>query len=290
MITLNLDGVSVKWDSEKKNLYFGAEAEPAKPAVRYLKDMQEVLYVPGEEAEEELDEELKEKNDPGCELYFMFRDLHLPEHRRIFRENGIRFDITVLVPGIIGKEYVKTVGHYHPLKPGTPYTYPELYEVLYGKAHYLLQKPSTPTGSEEEELEEVIVVAAEAGDKVLIPSGYGHVTINPGDDFLIMSNLVADNFASIYDPLRARRGAAYCQLFSPAKNQEPFFVANPCYPTCPPLSFSRPVELPLLPEKNLPQYHAFIKQPQKFRFLTHPENFQQEFRRYLEALRQNSFS
>ena len=282
MITLSLDGLTVKWDPEERALYFGAAAKAAKPDIRYLKDMQEVLYP--------VDGEATDDGDPRRELYFMFRDLHLPEHRALFREKGIRFDITVLVPGTIGKEFVKTAGHYHPFKPGTSFTYPELYEVLYGKADYLLQKPSN-FDKPEEGLEEVIAVAAEPGDKVLIPSGFGHITINTGNDFLIMSNLVADNFASIYEPLRRMRGAGYCCLSGPANTQAPLFVSNPCYSSCPPLHYSRPVEaVPLLPEKGISQYQAFVRHPQSFTFLTHPEDFQEEFARYLEALRQNSYN
>ncbi|HAA34140.1 MAG TPA: hypothetical protein DCD97_02385, partial [Firmicutes bacterium] len=143
----------------------------------------------------------------------------------------------------------------------------------------------------EEGLEEVIAVAAEPGDKVLIPSGFGHITINTGNDFLIMSNLVADNFASIYEPLRRMRGAGYCCLSGPANTQAPLFVSNPCYSSCPPLHYSRPVEaVPLLPEKGISQYQAFVRHPQSFTFLTHPEDFQEEFARYLEALRQNSYN
>jgi glucose-6-phosphate isomerase len=281
MINLTLSGLPVKWDPEKRMLFFGPDAEAAKPAIRYLEDMEEVLYA--------RDEELKDKDDPRRELYFMFRDLHLPEHQSLFREKGIRYDITVLVPGTIGREYVKTAGHYHPFKPGTTYTYPEVYEVLYGEAHYLLQKP-TNLIKPGEGVEEVIVVAAEPGDKVLIPPGFGHITINPGSDFLIMSNLVADNFNSIYEPLREMGGAGYCQLSFPVNEQEPLFVANPCYPSCPPLHFSRPVELSqFLLEKNTPQYHAFVQHPQNFTYLTHPEDFQEEFKKYLEVLRQNSF-
>ncbi|RJX26089.1 MAG: glucose-6-phosphate isomerase [Dethiobacter sp.] len=282
MINLTLSGLPVKWDPEKRMLVFGPDMEAVKPAVRYLEDMQEVLYDRGAE-------QLKEKDDPRRELYFMFRDLHLPEHESLFRERGIRYDITVLVPGTIGQEYVKTAGHYHPFKPGTTYTYPEVYEVLYGEAHYLLQKPEN-LSKPGEGVEEVIVVAAEPGDKVLIPSGFGHITINPGSDFLVMSNLVASNFDSIYEPLRAMGGAGYCQLSCPVDKQEPFFVANPCYPSCPPLHFSRPVELTqFLLEKNIPQYQSFVEHPQTFTFLTHPENFQEEFVQYLKALRQNSF-
>ena len=30
---------------------------------------------------------------------------------------GLRYDITVIYPGLIGSEYVKTLGHYHPKVP-----------------------------------------------------------------------------------------------------------------------------------------------------------------------------
>lgn len=283
MLELKLNGLGVKWDAEKKVLYFGPDAQAARPAVRYLEDMEEVLYA----GDGGLGGELDSSGARRRELYFMFRDLHLPEHRALFRKAGIRYDITVLVPGTMGREYVKTAGHYHPLKPGTAYTYPEIYEVLYGEAHYLLQKPvnfDRPADG----LQEIIIVAAGPGDKVLVPSGFGHITINPGADFLVMSNLVADNFDSIYEPLREMGGAGYCQLSCPQDEAEPLFVTNTCYPECPPLCFSCPVQLaPLLPEKHISQYHAFIEHPQNFSYLTCPENFQEEFAGYLAALRQN---
>ena len=60
----------------------------------------------------------------------------------------------------------------HPENPaGTGY--PELYEVVEGVAHFLLQKKT---------LEHIVLVKAAKGDIVLIPLGYGHVTINPSRD------------------------------------------------------------------------------------------------------------
>ena len=41
---------------------------------------------------------------------------------------------------MLGLEYTKTVGHYHPQIPGTDISYPEIYQVLEGSATYLLQK------------------------------------------------------------------------------------------------------------------------------------------------------
>jgi len=60
----------------------------------------------------------------------MFRDIYFSaEDRNIFKENLLRYDITILVPKIIGKEQNKTYGHFHPVsKDGN--TFQEVYEVL----------------------------------------------------------------------------------------------------------------------------------------------------------------
>ena len=114
--------------------------------------------------------------DPACEcrepLYFMYRDLSKsPEDREWLRAEDLRYDITVIPARILCGEYVKTKGHHHPPGPGGV-PYPEIYEVLRGEAHYLLQTRAA---------DDVRLVRAAAGDRVLVPPGYGHVTINPGE-------------------------------------------------------------------------------------------------------------
>lgn len=56
------------------------------------------------------------------------------------REFGLRYDITVIQPVKLGKEYVKTAGRYQPKAPKTDVTYTEIYQVLEESAIYLLQK------------------------------------------------------------------------------------------------------------------------------------------------------
>ena len=129
------------------------------PSVRTLNDMRCVLANPGQ---------------PGSmPLYYMYRDLALTAGDRAYlREQNVRFDITVIPPGTVGGEYVKTKGHYHPLNP-SGIGYPELYQVLAGEALYLLQRS---------DLGDIVAVAAKAGEFVLIPPGYGHVTVNAGKE------------------------------------------------------------------------------------------------------------
>ena len=98
------------------------------PSVRTLDDMRCVLANPDQSG-----------NIP---LYYMYRDLALTAGDRAYlREQNVRFDITVIPPGTVGGEYVKTKGHYHPLSP-SGIGYPELYQVLAGEALYHLQRSS----------------------------------------------------------------------------------------------------------------------------------------------------
>jgi len=194
-------------------LEFGGKTK--EPDVRMLHDMDDVLF----------DKEWA-RSAEDLELYYMYRDLFLSRRDGdLFVDQGIRYDITVIPPLMLGCEYVKTAGHYHPKVPGQEVTYPEVYEVLEGEATYLLQK---------EDLSDVVVVRARGGDKVVVPPGYGHITINESKKRLKMANFVARGFSSIYDPIKERGGGAYFLT-------EGGFVENPRCEDAAPL---REIEVP----------------------------------------------
>jgi glucose-6-phosphate isomerase len=160
------------------------------PDIRRLYDMSDVIYDKNWLAGAE-----------NVELYYMYRDLYLSRSdQEKLQEQGLRYDITIIPPRMLGVEYIKTAGHYHPLVPGGKVTYPEIYEVLEGEALYLLQK---------QDLSDVVAVSAFAGDKVLIPPDYGHITINRSNNTLKMANFVARDFSSIYEPYKEMGGGAY---------------------------------------------------------------------------------
>ncbi len=162
-----------------------------KPEVRMALQLKPVLAEP---------DRLKE----DFPAYFMYRDLYESEEdREKIIASSLRYDITVIPPAKVGREYIKTFGHYHP--PANKVSYPEIYEVLEGEAIYLLQK----RGERDSVIEDVVAVYAKKGDKVVIPPDYGHVTINPSNSTLKMANWVCRNFSSIYEPYSRLRGACY---------------------------------------------------------------------------------
>jgi glucose-6-phosphate isomerase len=186
---------------------FGWDGELPKPSVRTLEEMRPVLA------------------DPSCKgkdpLYFMYRDLaRSPRDRRWLAGHNLRYDLTVIPPRKLCGEWVKTKGHYHP-KNAAGTGFPEIYEVLEGMAHYLLQATA---------LDDIVIIAATAGDLVIIPPGYGHISINPSPDkTLSMANIVSTAFESEYGKYETLHGAAYYEMCTGE------FVKNPSYPGVPPV-------------------------------------------------------
>ena len=163
------------------------------PDIRHLFDIKEVI----------LDQEWLSKQD-NIELYYMYRGVGLTEEdKKKIADARLRYDITVIPPLMLGKEYNKTAGHYH-CEATKGISYPEIYEVLEGEAYYLMQSVI-----ENNSVEDVYFVYAAAGDKVIIPPNYGHFTINAGNKNLAMANWVCLDCVSDYSEVKEKRGACY---------------------------------------------------------------------------------
>jgi glucose-6-phosphate isomerase len=185
------------------------------PDVRYLDDMREVLA----------DKEFA-KNSPNIALYNMYRGLE--------EKDGLRYDITTIPAKMLGSEFIKTKGHYH------EGSYGEVYMVLEGTAIYLMQKH----GAEDEVLD-TYFVEAKKGDVVIIPSFYGHITINPSEsENLKMANWVSEKCISDYSLYVKLQGAGYYYT----KNG---WIKNENYKSVAELRQEQPV-------KSLPQDLSFL--------------------------------
>lgn len=244
-------------------LEFGGRLSPVKPAIREFATLKNYLKNPN-------------SSYWRRDVYQMYRDICLPEHRDRFRDFGLEYDLTVIPPGKIGDEFVKTIGHYHPKKPKTAARYPEVYEVISGKVFLLLQSASDDL----DRLLAVYLVTAERGEKILVPPNFGHVSINPTDEVLVLANWQPLGNKGIYDPYEIHNGAAYYVIASErlnksgqtSKNYD--FVANLTYKSIPPLLQVRPRELPQYELRfSLPMYFTVSKNPEALDFLVNPENY-----------------
>lgn len=227
--------------------------------VRKLEDIEDVVY----------DREWLKKAD-NFELYHMYRDLSESEseHQKIVN-NDLRYDITLFLPTMLGMEFNKTLGHDHPIVPGTTITYPELYEVLEGEAIFLQQD------SDDEHIKDVIAVNAKKGDKVIILPNYEHLIINPTNKELKTCNWICRNFGSnIYKPFRARHGFCYYAIKDPSTKLGIKWIKNKNYETIPELRLEQPNKFYGLDlDKNKSIYES-INDLEKLKFLLEPQNYE----------------
>jgi len=156
------------------------------------------------------------KTAPNYELYYMYRKLQ--------EKDNLRYDITVIPPRMLGKEFVKTKGHYHVEGHG------ELYIVLEGEAFFLMQK------EEDGKVVDVYCVKGKKGEYVPIPAQYGHITINNSSQELKISNWVSKDCKADYTKIEQKKGACYYYIKSG-------WVKNENYKEVPELRFEEPEKI-----------------------------------------------
>jgi glucose-6-phosphate isomerase len=193
---------------------YNLKLKTKKPEIRFLYGLRNVLY-----------DQRWAKNAPNFELYYMERGLK--------KKKGLRYDITTIPPGMLGKEFVKTKGHEHLSDFG------EIYIVLGGEGIYLMQK------YKKGKIEDVYAVKAKKGDVVVIPPYYGHVTINPSNKTLKMANWVSEKCQSNYRPFEKMEGV--CYYFTKSG-----WLKNKNYKNVPKLRFEKPL-------KRIPTDLGFLK-------------------------------
>ena len=217
-----------------------------KPNIRTVLDMEGVFYRSPE-------------LDPTTPLYYMYRDLWKSKEDHIWLEhNHLRYDITVIPPKLINGEYTKTKGHYHP-KNLAGVSYPEVYEVLSGFAYYQLQR---------RDHRDVIIVPARPGDIIFIPPEYGHVTINPGYNELVMANIVSTEFSSEYTEIERLHGAACYYM------KKEGWIPNTNYESHIPIHIRLPIPIPDIGiVKGVSLYEMIGSSCNKLDILNHPENY-----------------
>lgn len=184
-----------------------------KANIRYLDEMRDLLY-----------DKKWAKKAPNLPLYYMYRGVK--------EKKGLRYDITIIPPRMLGREFVKTKGHEH------IGDYQELYKVLKGKAIYLLQKQKGG------EVEDVFAIRAKSGESIIVPPGYGHVTINPSKSELKIANWVSKECKSNYEIFEKMKGACYYYTVSG-------WIKNKNYGKIPQLHFEKPL-------KSVPKNLTFL--------------------------------
>jgi len=126
--------------------------------------------------------------------YLMVRDLPL-----LSRE-GKRCDLTIIRPDKLGREFNKTFGHTHRGRER------ETYRVLMGKALFVIQT------MKDTDILRIRFVKASCGDRIIIPEGSFHETINIGKLPLVLLNWLPRETQNDYELIEKKHGFGYYVL------------------------------------------------------------------------------
>jgi glucose-6-phosphate isomerase len=241
-------------DPETGELEFGDEVAVEGTGERRFSELRDVLADP---------DALDDEHDSPA--YLLYRGVHCPSDAHVLADHGLRFDLTVALPGEIGGELTKTAGHVHNAAPDGV-GYPEIYDVIHGHAAFILQ--------DDEPLNVAIVICG-PGERILIPPGASHLTVNIGREPLVVADLVAIASQNNYGELRTRRGAAV-HLFrdGDAWTEQ----INPAYPTTPVWRVLDGTRIGDFAPGEGPIYPDAVGNPDDYRYLTAPAPRQAEMR------------
>lgn len=157
-------------------------------------------------------------------------------HYYMIRGGTSKTNITVWEVGKVGKEYIKTYGHYHIGKLD------ETYIVLQGEGIVLLQvrKKGADGNPIDDDIESFKALHVKTGDSVFIPSEAGHLAVNIGNIWFVTADDSPVNFEerdpvslpghADYEAVKKMRGFAYYVVEQDGK---PTLVRNPLYKTVP---------------------------------------------------------
>lgn len=230
------------------------------PDIRFARDLKDVVF----------DQEWF-KNAPNFESYYMYRGLASDEKdRQKIAKNNLRYDITIITPKMLGKEFPKTLGHEHAKIAGLNLSYPEIYEMLEGEGDFLAQL------REGDKIIDIYAVKVRLGEKIIIPPNYAHFMLNVLDTEIIMANWFEKNSKSDYSPIKEKRGAGYFAI--KGENNSINWVKNENYSSVPELKIYEAKDFNCLLERfkinpNEPMYNL-INNIEKLDFLVNPQKYE----------------
>jgi len=200
-------GFGVQLKPETLMLAFGAGVTTAPVTVRHLDEVRPMLQDPRSEGPDH--------------LYTIYMDVRAPGVTDALSARGLGYGAVVYNHGAVGRELLRSQGHVHSTPPQTGVGYSELYEFWHGRGLVYMQS------SVEAEVDDVIVVEAGPGDKVAIPPGWAHATINAGEEPMVFGAVYAPAAELLYNPLRRRHGTAHYVLADGTLEPNPAYQRVP---------------------------------------------------------------
>jgi glucose-6-phosphate isomerase len=200
-------GFEVRLDPDALAFDFGPDIAAAPVTVRRLDEVRSLLQDPQASGPEH--------------LYTISMDIKVPGKAEALQALGLGYGAVVYNHGALGREALRSQGHVHSASPSSGLGYSELYEFWHGRGLVYMQDTATA------DVGDVIVVEAGPGDKVAIPPGWAHATVNTGREAMAFGAVYALEAQLLYEPLRRLQGTAHYVLADGTLERNPRYRAVP---------------------------------------------------------------
>ena len=186
-----ISGLPISFDLKSLRLEFQGNFPFIKKSERSLGELRPYLAAVGQARPNDCS--VGRGLDP---VYYVWRYVHLKNDNEKIKAADLRYDLTLIPPGTIDGEFVKTAGHYH-------LPYPEVHEVLYGRAYFLIQS----FNKNQKNIKSVYLIEAGPDEKFVVPPGFGHNMINVFNEPLLTANWVSEKAVYDYESYKNNHGA-----------------------------------------------------------------------------------
>ena len=213
-----------------------------------------------------LDDVRASLRDPSADgpdvLYAIAMDTGPAEDRAAQVEQNILFGVCAYAAGLVGDEPVRSQGHVHGVSASCGPSRAELYEFWHGTGIAYMQEFAADDPGRG------FAVRADAGQKVLVPPGWAHLTVNADVTTpMAFGAWCVRDYGFDYGKVRKRQGLAF---YPTVQDGAIAWVPNPAY---------RPARLVEKPPADLrafgiderPIYLQWRERPADFDFIPRPD-------------------
>ena len=215
--------------------------------------------------------------EPSCHgpetVYTIAMDVGKDKDKALLESLHLLFGTVVFASGKLGEEPIRSQGHVHAISPVSGTSTPELYEIWSGRAVIYEQE------FDKDDPGRCFAVEAGPGEVVLVPPGWAHCTISADSTQpLAFGAWCVREYGFVYDGVRAHGGLAYFPIW---QGNTLVFETNIQYQESQLVRKSPRKYTEFHLEPDLPIYTQFEKDPQRFRFVVHPEEYEDIWRAFV---------
>jgi len=204
--------------------------------------------------------------DPKCQgpdtVYSIVMDVGRNADRDKLERRHLLFGVVTYAAGRLGGEPVRSQGHVHAIAPHCGWSTPEIFEVWEGQAIiYAQESASDDPGC-------CVAIAAQPGDKVVVPPQWAHCVINADPRTRMTFGAWCDRqYGFVYDEVRAHGGLAWFPLLDVENNIH--WEPNPNYASSK-LCVREPRAYPEVGLSPTPLYEQFVADPESVQWVSDP--------------------